>query len=286
MCQLLCCAAFLGTEGARHGHCPAAGCRPWAALPAWGLRGLGGRMHIGAPPLPSDPAQSLLECPGAQALHPSVFCVDVTICVCPQASCGRFQSGLLSVSVSACREGAEAGSDKHPCTRSRPWEEGAQALQALGGYSRQEQARGGTGHHLPAPAGAAGLGDEAEAKDRTVGSPPGRSPGVGNRAVQRQRPTASHSGGHSPWEWPDSGNGDPEPLPIRDRHADGCRDPPTSASLGDLCHPGPQHEAVPGFSSDLGQVEGGLEAGETRVLLRAATSCPGPQRSGWPPSGT
>lgn len=43
--------------------------------------------------------------PGVQALGPSIFHVDVTSCVCPQTSRGRFQPRLLCVSVSACGEG-------------------------------------------------------------------------------------------------------------------------------------------------------------------------------------
>ena len=69
-----------------------------------------GSVHMGAPLLPSAPARvlplcpgALPLCPGAQAppsVHPSAVHVDVSAPFRPQASHGRVQPGLLSVSVS------------------------------------------------------------------------------------------------------------------------------------------------------------------------------------------
>lgn len=143
--------------------------------------------------------------PGVQALRPSVFRVDVSACVCPQASRGRLQPGVLSVSVSACRDARGNGQGSWPPRH--PRETGARALPTLaGGNSRQEQAQGGTGHPLPAPTGDVGLRAGAWAES------PGRCPTVGNRAVRRRGPPSLCLDG--------------------DRHVDDCWDPPASPSLG------------------------------------------------------
>lgn len=79
-----------------------------------------GSVRMGAPLLPSAPARVLPLCPGAQAppsVHPSAVHVDVSAPFRPQASHGRVQPGLLSVSVSAWFTGVLLAP-------SRPWGKG------------------------------------------------------------------------------------------------------------------------------------------------------------------
>lgn len=154
---LLHCAAFSGTERARPGHCPAAHGLLWAPLPAWGLRECG----VGCTWVQTDPAR-LGPCPeppqgpvprpvpGVQALGPSIFHVDVTSCVCPQASRGRFQPGLLCVSVSACGEGLCLGWTGVLTPPAVPGRRGLRPCQLWG---RPQSAQ----HHLPCSWPGAGM---------------------------------------------------------------------------------------------------------------------------------
>lgn len=66
--------------------------------------------------------------PGGQApVHPSASTLTCLPRVCPQASCGRFQPGLLSVSVSAL-QGGDTQVSSHPAD---PGRRAAQAVLAL-----------------------------------------------------------------------------------------------------------------------------------------------------------
>lgn len=78
-------------------------CRLWAPWVGEGC------MPMGSPRFPRTLPSTFLSVhdppgPGVQVLRLSVFRVDVSACVCPQASRGRLQPGVLSVSVSACRD--------------------------------------------------------------------------------------------------------------------------------------------------------------------------------------
>ena len=130
--------------------------------------------------------------------------------------------------------GAVSGMDRCPHTPSSPWEEGAQTLPAVGKTPvcpaplALQLAR--SWHEVP-PAttswqtGAASLGNDLRTGQWDSCGSPGRSPGVGNRAIWRRRPTAPLGGGQNPWEQPADSqplpigcrNGDPQPLPIGDR---------------------------------------------------------------------
>lgn len=143
----------------------------------------GGCVH--AAPTSPDPAWSpLLVCMPPGPGPPSVRLSSMFMCplrVCLQASCGRFQPGLVPVSVSVL-QGTDRTLGPHG-----PWEEGGSGPASPGGNSAVRPAAADEGRGKvcwPAPPCiAAGSGGAAEAGDWVV---PGRSPEVGTGAVQRQ----------------------------------------------------------------------------------------------------